>query len=167
MALAPDRPSLHPWFRGQSLDHRRFNDLQGAVITDITAGPGLLMARKGNSVVLRAIDKSRPAAPPIVRMKVTTPDAGPDVVLAVRYDGTTAETEETPVRVFWQREADEEIYAFRPAGGTDAAYGGAPVEWAELYRLGNPQYQGMHVVAVTQSQVGWDFHRAVTMPDEA
>lgn len=99
----------------------------------------------------------------IVRMKVTNADAGPNTVLAKVYDGTTTSGADTAVRVYWQREVDEELYAYRPTGRTDAVHDGKPVDWIEVYTLGRPQFDGMGVTAAGGQQV-WDFTRAVALP---
>ena len=64
MPLSPDRPSIRPWAKGQPVDHRRLNELQGAVITDIQihGPPGTRWIRKGNSFAL-FLPEPPPASP--------------------------------------------------------------------------------------------------------
>lgn len=100
----------------------------------------------------------------IVRMKVTNPTAGTDVVLAKYWDGTTATGDDIPVRVYYNRAVNEEIYALVPAGGTDALYNGLPVTWLEMWKPPAPQYQYMMFQAVAQGVMGWDFSQAHPVP---
>lgn len=168
MPISPDDPAIRPWEPRQPVDHKRLNELQSRVVTEVTASPGtgLRIIRKGNQVAIAALPKtSRPAAPPIFRMKVVTPNVAPDVVLASRWDGTTLEAATTAVRVYWMREVNEEIYAFVPVGGTDAIDGnGLPVTWVEVDTPPTPQYQGQAIVATTQNRMGLDFPRAYALP---
>lgn len=43
---------LPPWGPKQPLDHRRLNAFEGRAVTDISAGPGLIYARNGNTAIL-------------------------------------------------------------------------------------------------------------------
>ena len=136
---------------------------------DSIAGPGVRHTRETIHIGAPPAEHAtrRPSRPELFRMIVTQPDVGPSVVLAKFYDGSAAAGSAIPVRVYWQREVDDELYAFIPAGGTDSVYDGSPVIWLEMYTLGQPQFQGMSVVAATQNQVAWDFQRAYVMPEEA
>ena len=113
-------------------------------------------------------DKSEPISHPpvpfrVLRMSVTNGDAAPDVVLAKIYDGATASGTDIPVRVYWQREVDDVLYAFLAGGGTDAIYLGAPVIWLEMYSLGRGQYDGMGVFTIGGQPV-WSFTPANAVP---
>lgn len=59
MPLAPDRPDVLPWSRGQPITADRLNRIQSAVITDLTVGPGLKVLRKGNSVSITLANERR------------------------------------------------------------------------------------------------------------
>jgi hypothetical protein len=64
MPLSPDRPAIRVFRKGDPLTADRFNELQGAVITDIQihGPPGTRTIRKGNSLAIFL--PTQPAAPP-------------------------------------------------------------------------------------------------------
>lgn len=153
---------LPPWKRPDNFGltaHQPVVDELNRVSHLTPTGPAEVLGSPHGTTV--SVGRAPTPPPPVFRMRVKTPDVAPDTVLAVRYNGTTEATEQYAVRVYWQREVDEEIYAYRPV-----VYNGAPVDWLEIYTLGSPQYQHQHVTAVAQGQVGWDFHRAHAMPGE-
>lgn len=90
MPLAPDRPNILPWAPKQPIDHRRLNELQAAVVTDVKAGPGLLASRKANSVTISMA--TQPKTPPGVTV-VTILGTGtpiPGGLYAASYGPLTA-----------------------------------------------------------------------------
>lgn len=99
----------------------------------------------------------------IFRYKVTVPAAAPDTVLAQQFDGTDPNGNDEPVRVYWAREVGEEIYAYKPTGGTDAIYNDEPVTLQELWTPPRLQYDGM---VMTQEGGQWvgAFTQAPALP---
>ena len=95
MPNSPDRPAIRPWAKGQPVDHRRLNELQGAVITDIQihGPPGTQTIRKGNSLAI-FLPTPPPAPSGTFRVLVLGPESG-----AGKYYGHVVRGESTPVSV--------------------------------------------------------------------
>lgn len=156
---------LHVWTQGEPVRTDWLNEAVEALgkLNFIFGADGIDTFQTLGGTTLTP--QQTPSGSHIFRMQVTTPDVGTNVVLAKLYDGTDQSGGDIAVRVFFQKQEDDEIFAFVPVGGTDAIYGGDPVEWQEVFQLGRGQYQGMVVSATTQNQVGWDFVRATTLPE--
>jgi hypothetical protein len=123
--------SLTPWGPRQPLDHQRLNRMQDRPITEVRAGAGVLVARKGNLVTIGLAKRNDARARQLVRMQVDSTVAA-DLVLARRYNGENLEEPPVPVRTTSSPAAGDEIYAFQPAGGTDKTYNENPVDWREV-----------------------------------
>lgn len=154
---------IPPWKRPDNWSvnaHQRLVDGHNETHFTTPAGPTEVQ----NSPAGRGlIDYGRPPPAPIFRMIVTTPDVAPDVLLAKQFDGTNETGEDKPIRVFFQREEDEQIFVYRPVGGTDAIYDGQPVVWQELPALGRGEFDGMGVYT-EGGQAVWAFTKAHAVP---
>lgn len=85
---APDNPGISPWAPRQPLEHQRLNALQGAVLTDITVGPGLRVIRQGNRAVVSLKDQVVPITAFWVRVAGTTGATG--IYIGHRLDTSAA-----------------------------------------------------------------------------
>jgi hypothetical protein len=126
---------------------------------NLSVGAGLTLYDEPAGKVIAA----DPSGQSIYRYQVTTAAAAPDTVLAKRFNGTVVSGSEVPIRVYWAREIGEELFAFKPVGGTDAIYAGKPVQLEELWTPPRLQYDGM---VMTQEGGQWvgAFTQAPALP---
>lgn len=129
--MAADDPSFRTWLPRQPVEAKRLQNMQERSITEVRVGPGLTVARKGNSVAIGLVNRPSPNPRELFRMKVTNAAAATDVALAKRWDGTDVSGEDVAVRTTSTHSNGDEIYVFQPIGGTDKTYAGDPVTWRE------------------------------------
>jgi hypothetical protein len=123
--------SLTPWGPRQPLDHQRLNRMQDRPITEVRAGAGVLVARKGNLVTIGLAKRNDARARQLVRMQVVSSPAA-DVRWRASTTGRTSKTRRSRSARRPSPSAGDEIYAFQPAGGTDKTYNENPVDWREV-----------------------------------
>lgn len=95
----------------------------------------------------------------IVRFKITaTPLTGtPPVAMAKRFDGTVLKEPAFPIALAASHSINDEIYATKPKGGVigNPTHQALPIEWQEVIRMPNGQYQFMHYMMLAQNMAGW------------
>lgn len=128
---------LAPWVPRQPLDHRRLNAFEEQAITTVTVGPGLVMARNGNALVISLAERTNPLPLQVYRMVITdSSPAGDDsyLKLAKPIDRAGTVGNEVPVQCVYHHEEGDHIYAVRPVGGviTSPSYEEEPVEYQEF-----------------------------------